>query len=223
MKMVTNFYSNRGTFGAHYIADGAARMVGTGLHFEFSLSLVKLVIFAALFLTMVGWFFCTVRWRDFRISLVRLPKPEKMFLLIGAALIGVCFFTSSSNGYRAIHLLFTLPGLLAMAHMADDTGVRKVAVQTYVLVVALTWEGFFLWDGLFREFIASWIGNPASAFVVRLSRLLYQFAWWQVATVFIAILIGCCSNWLGAPEWRRLLRRCEASIRTGFAAPRTSR
>jgi len=34
-----------------------------------------------------------------------------------------------------------------------------------------------------------------------------QIAWWQVATLFIAVLIGCCSNWFEAvPEWRRLRR-----------------
>jgi hypothetical protein len=133
-----------------------------------------------------------------------------MFLLIGAALIGGCFFTVSSNGYRGIHLLFMLPGLLAMAREADDMCARRVAVQAYVLVVALTWAGFFMWEGLFRQILASWIGNAASTALVRFLRLLSQIAWWQVATVSILILIGCCSNWLGTvPQWVRLLRRCE--------------
>jgi hypothetical protein len=210
-KMVANIYSFRGTIGAHYLADGIAEMVGATLRPGFSFHLVKFAIYLALFLAMAGWFFCMVRWRDFRISLARLPEPDKMFLLIGAALIGICFFTISNNGYRAIPLLFTLPGLITMAHITDDTRVRKAAMLAYMLVVALTWEGFFTSDGLFRQILASWIGNAASASVVRFLRFLYQIAWWQVATFFIAIMIGCYSNWLSASEWSRLLRRNKAA------------
>jgi hypothetical protein len=151
----------------------------------FSLRLVRLVIFAALFFAMAGWFFCMVRWRDFRTVLARLPEPEKMFLLIGAALIGGCFFAGSIYGYRGIHLLFTLPGLLAMVHMGNDMCVRKVAVPAYVLVVMLMWAEFFI--SVLRHILPVW-------FVW----LLIQIAWWQVATLFIAIVIGCCSNWLEA-------------------------
>ena len=85
--------------------------------------------------------------------------------------------------------------------------VRRAAVQGCVLVVALTWAGFFTWHGLFRQILASWIGQVASSYVVRFLWLLSQIAWWQVITLFIAILIGCCSDWFEAvPEWRRLRR-----------------
>ena len=100
-------------FGAHFLPDVIAqkwtRQCIPGLRL---LGLVKLAMFAALFLAMAGWFFCMVRWRDFRIALARLPEPEKIFLLIGAALIGGCFFAGTNIGYRGIHLLFTLPGFL---------------------------------------------------------------------------------------------------------------
>jgi hypothetical protein len=215
VKMALNLHMyNSGTIGAHYLPDRIAGMVGTALPPGFSLRPVELAIFAALFLAMAGLFFRMVSWRNFRVALARLPEPEKMFLVIGAALIAGCFFILSSNGYRAIHLLFTLPGLLAMAHMAVDMRVRKVAVQAYVLVIALTWADFFNWEGLFRQTLASWIGDDASTAVVRFLRLLSQIAWWQVATLFIAILIGCCSNWLEVvPEWRRSLRGRAAAQR----------
>jgi hypothetical protein len=185
-------------FGAHYLPDVIVGMLGT-LHPGFSLRLVRLAIFAALPLAMAGWFFRMVRWCDFRIALARLPEPEKMFLLIGAALIGGCFFAGTNNGYRGIHLLFTLPGLLAMARMEGDMHVRRVAAQGCVLVVALTWAGFFMQEGPFRQILlALWIGKFASAAVVGSLWLLSQIAWWLVATLFIAILIGCCSTWLEA-------------------------
>src|SRR5262249_26021960 len=85
-------------FGAHYLPDVIVGMLGM-LHPGFSLRLVRLAIFAALFLAMAGWFFRMVRWRNLRSPLTRLPASEKMFLVIGAALIGGCFseFISSSR------------------------------------------------------------------------------------------------------------------------------
>jgi hypothetical protein len=183
--------------------------------------LVKLATFAAFWLAMAGWFFGTVRWRHFAIALARLPEPEKIFLLIGAALIGGCFFTGTSIGYRGIHLLFTLPGLVAMARMEGEMRVRRMAVQGCLIVVALTWAGFFTWQGLFPQILESWIGPLGAKFVHHFLWLLSEIAWWQVATLFIAILIGCCSNWLNAaPEWRRLLRRGEVAQALGAVALR---
>jgi hypothetical protein len=192
--------------GAHFLPDFIARMV-EALQPRFSLRLVRLATFAALFLAMTGWFFSAVRWHNFRIALARLPEPEKIFLLIGAALISGCFFAGSSIGYRGIHLLFTLPGLVSMARIKNDMAVRRVAVQGYALVVALTWAGFFTLSGPFPEILAPWIGQLPSVHVARSLWLLFEVAWWQLATIFIAILVGCCSNWLEAvPEWRHLLR-----------------
>jgi hypothetical protein len=187
-------------FGAHLLPDFIAQKVDAAMHpGPTVLSLVRLAIFSALVLVMAGWFFCMVRWRDLRVALARLPEPEKIFLLIGAALIGGCFLFASNVGYRGIHLLFTLPGLLAIARMKRDMRVRQAAVQGCVLVVALTWVGF--------PIVESWIGQVASAYVVRFLWVLSEIAWWQVITLFIAILIGCCANWFEAvPEWRCLRR-----------------
>ena len=206
-------------FGAHYLPDVIVGMdtlplpdVIVGmlgmLHPGFSPRLVRLAIFAALFLAMAGWFFRMVRWRNLRSALTRLPVSEKMFLLIGAALIGGCFFAGANNGYRGIHLLFTLPGLLAMARMEDD--VRRMAVQGCVLVVALTWAGFFMQQGPFRQILlALGIGKFASAAVVGFLWLLSQIVWWQVVTLFIAILIACCSTWLEAVMPARIMGRVQ--------------
>ncbi len=188
-----------GDFGAKLLPDFIAAKVVSEMH-PWRATIVRLAIFLALFLAMAGWFFTMVRWRDFCASLIKLPEPEKMFLLIGTALVSGCFFAGSSIGYRGIHLLFTLPGLLAMTRMARNVRVRQVTVQGCVLVVALTWAGFFTWGGLFPRILASWIGSAPGLRLVQFLWFLSQIAWWQFAALSIAILIGCCSNWLEKTE-----------------------
>ena len=173
LKIELNAEGGGDSFGAYLLPDAVARKVDVAIHPGLAvLSLVKLATFGALFfLSMAGWFLCMVRWRDLQIALTRLPDAERTFLLIGAALISGCFFAGSNFGYRGIHLLFTLPGLLAMARMQGDMRVRRVAVQGCMLVLTLTWVGFFTWNGLFRQILASWIGQfssgNAAVFVAR--------------------------------------------------------
>jgi hypothetical protein len=200
VKMVANFESNPAfsySFGAHYLPDLIAENVDATMHpGPAVLGLVKLATFAVLFLAMAGWVVHMVRWGDFRAAVTRLPKPEKMFLLIGAALIGGCYFAGSSTGYRGIHLLLTVPGLVAMARLEGVTGVRQLAVQECALVVALTWAGFFTWHGLFRQILGVLIGNVPATKLVHFLWLLSEIAWWQVATLFILILISSGSDWV---------------------------
>jgi len=185
-------------FGAHVLPDAITRHVDAALHPELAvLGLVRLATFAILFLAMAAWLLCMVRWRDLLIGLSRLPDSEKTFLLIGAALIVGCFFAGSNSGYRGIHLLFTLPGLSALARMEGDARVRRVAIQGCVLVVALTWVGFLTWRGHFRQILVSWVGQVLAVDVVRFFWLLSEIAWWQVTALFIAILIACLSPFLG--------------------------
>jgi hypothetical protein len=202
-------------FGAHYLPDVIAMKVDTAVHPRPEvLGLLKVATFGALLVVMVGWFFSMVRWRDFCIALRGLPKSEKTFLLIGAALVSGCFFAGSNIEYRGIHLLFALPGLLAMARLASDMRVRRVAILGCVLVVALTWARAFTWRGFFPQILALWIGNVPGARVVHFLWFLREVAWWQVAALFIAILIGCWSNWLKeAVVWRQLLLRHEGAQR----------
>ena len=222
VKMVRNLpesWTFSDSFGARLIPDLIAERVDWAVHPGLVVvGLVKLATFATLFLAMAGWFFRIVRWSEFRIALARLPEPEKIFLVIGAVLIGGCFFAGSSIGYRGIHLLFTLPGLLAMARIKDDMRVRRAAELGCVLVVALTWVGFFTWqagsaEALFPQMLTSWIGNVSGVRLMHFLWFLSEIAWWQIVTLFVAIVIGCCSNWFEAlPEWGRLLRRSESNV-----------
>ena len=56
-------------FGAYFLPDLIAQKVDRAVHPALAeLPLVKFATFAALFLALTGWFFGTVRWRDFRIA-----------------------------------------------------------------------------------------------------------------------------------------------------------
>jgi hypothetical protein len=59
--------------------------------------------------------------------------------------------------------------------------------------------------------------------MVRFLRLLSAIAWWQLAVLFTAIVIGCCSNWFESmPEWRRL-RRGEVAQAQGASGRASAR
>ena len=67
---------------------------------------------------------------------------------------------------------------VAMARMKERISMRQVAVQECVLVVALTWVGFFTWNGPFQKILMSWIGQAPAATLVHYLSLLSEVAWW---------------------------------------------
>jgi hypothetical protein len=216
-------------FGAYLLPDFIAQRVHAAINPGLTaFVLAKVATFAALFLAMAGWLFFMVRWHDFRTALAGLPGSDKMFLLIGSALIGGCFFAGSNVGYRGIYLIFTLPGLLAIARMeGQPMYLRQMALQECALVVTLTWVGFLTWHGPFQDMVAAWIGDVPATRLVHFLWLLSQIMWWQVATFFVAILISCCFDWfVAATRWRRLhrreLARAQAWLRRPCRAPKTT-
>ena len=138
-----------------------------------------------------------LRWHWLRVGLAQLQELERTFLIIGAALVSGSFFAGGNYGYRGIYLLFALPGVLAMSRTTDSKHLRLVAIVAYGLIIALMWAGLVTWSeslsyqwGLVR--LISWLGA--------------QIIWWLVATLFLAIVVGCCLNWLEVAVERPLLR-----------------
>ncbi len=81
----------------------------------------------------------TAMQRDFS----RISDYERIFLVVGSALIGGCFFAGQSVGYRGIFLLFVLPGLLAVARVAADSASRALYRAAAIVIVLLMWEECF--------------------------------------------------------------------------------
>jgi len=123
----------------------------------------------------------------FRAAITALPDRELIFLMIGAALIAGCFFAGENVGYRGIHLLFALPGLLALVRAPLDGGTRTLFCWTIGALV------FNLWYPTVQHLIeyadraaptAKWTALPGRA-----DWIIHEAAWWWLVTVFLAVLI----------------------------------
>jgi hypothetical protein len=128
------------------------------------------------------------------------PERDAMFLIIGAAVIAGCFFTGLSNGYRGVHLIFVVVGLIAMCRISDDSATRATLNQTLIIVILLMWEAFIS-KALHKIQYQALPGVPLLLWFVR------EVLWWRLAAVLLAILaiFGVKSELFAAVrQWRRI-------------------
>jgi hypothetical protein len=112
---------------------------------------------------------------SFGAALDRLTEPERLSLLAGCLLIVGCFFTAQNIGYRATHLVLTLPAITALWHMRAG----RVWNVTLIAVMALLWgQAWRQW--LFVRERPGTIGF----WVVR------ESLWWITVPVLIAIVFA---------------------------------
>jgi hypothetical protein len=122
-----------------------------------------------------------------RADFARIPDYDRMFLVVGSALIAGCFFAGQSVGYRGIFLLFVLPGLLAMAGVAAECAARDRYRAAAIVVVLLMWEECFR-TGLERVF-ARLDFSPLFATLGKLTLwFARELAWWWIVSIMVAIL-----------------------------------
>ena len=76
-------------------------------------------------------------------AFTKLPERDAILLVFGSALIAGCFFAGKSQGYRGVHLIFVLTGLVAMRRVADDPATRTTLTRTEMIVVFLMLGGAF--------------------------------------------------------------------------------
>jgi hypothetical protein len=106
-------------------------------------------------------------------ALDRLTELERTTLLAGALLILACFFTAQNIGYRAAHVVLTVPALTALWHL------RAGRAWTVTMCAALA----LLWAQGWRNWIPI-VGRPAmlAGWFVR------EALWWWTITVLIAVV-----------------------------------
>jgi hypothetical protein len=103
---------------------------------------IEWVITAGLYVSLVGAALAICRrlsrFAALRAAVAELPSPERMFLVIGSAVITGCFFAGQSIGYRGIFLLLVMPGLLTLSHSAARE-LRVLCLGTAIVIVLLMW------------------------------------------------------------------------------------
>ncbi|MFM5929924.1 MAG: hypothetical protein ACKOPQ_03345 [Novosphingobium sp.] len=118
----------------------------------------------------------------FTAQLARLSPLERAFLLIGALMTCLCYFSAQNIGYRAINLILVLPALTALATL---TGSRRWKALVLV-VLALLWTG--AWR-LFWEDVV--MAGTAMTYPPRyLALALRDLLWWIVIPVLIAAVVA---------------------------------
>jgi hypothetical protein len=120
-----------------------------------------------------------------RPGLHALTEAETTFLLVGCVLLVACFFAAQNSAYRAIYLLFVLPGLTQLA------AVRKpgVYVVTVAFVLGIMWNSAIL-PVVYA--VLHWLGVsalPLGAAHIGIW-LVRQLIWWCVVTVLSALMLS---------------------------------
>jgi hypothetical protein len=148
-------------------------------------------------------FLCSGRYGD---GLGRLDAPLKNLLAGGAVVISGCFLTAQNIDYRAIFLIWTIPGLAWLAGVPGRGGWRYWRLLWAVL--------FVLWEAFFREatgfFSGLWLSGEGFSAVNFGFWLLRELVWWWLAVQLAAILFAILK-----PEAARVLREMTLTTRVG--------
>jgi len=123
---------------------------------------------------------------ELRSALASLTELERIFLVIGSAVIAGCFFAGQSVGYRGVFLLMVLPGLLAVSR-APNHNIRNLSLGTTLVIVLLMWgECFRL--ALYRTVEHSGVPDVLAGNLKVQFWLLRELGWWWTASVMLTVL-----------------------------------
>jgi hypothetical protein len=153
--------------------------------------LVQRIVTGGLYATLLGFGLAICRRLsgidELRRALASLTRPERVFLVIGSAVIAGCFFAGQSIGYRGVYFLLVMPGLLAISRTSGaDT--RKLILGTSVIIVALMWgECFRL--ALYRAAEHPGFPEALAGQVKLLLWLCRELGWWWTVSVMLTVLV----------------------------------
>jgi hypothetical protein len=130
--------------------------------------------------------FAVTRLRVLRPAMGALTAAEATCLMAGAVLILGCFITGQSGEYRAVHLLFVLPALAALAGAPGPA--RRLASCATVVILLQLW-GDLASAPLVRlaEGAAGGPPAPSAALLIWFAR---ELAWWWMVAVLLALLLA---------------------------------
>lgn len=122
-------------------------------------------------------------------AMANLGAGSRNWLVIGCLLMGGCYLAGQSVGYRGVHLLFVLTGLLALTGVTADHTLRRIFSLTTLTIVLLMWmEGVRLWTGLTLDWLMVPAPlNPLLQFGVFLLR---EGLWLYLEIIMLAVLFS---------------------------------
>jgi hypothetical protein len=168
------------SFGAAQLPGGLGLIAGwPGLKLVLLPALLALCLLSAIRLA---------RRPGFSAALDSLPQRETLCLLVGADLVCGCFFGTNNAGYRALYLLFVLPGLLALPGLFRSTAWAALGAMWIRIPLGITGpEHSVGWTQSGVAYLLFWLGREA--------------LWWWVVTVLLAVLVHMV---LQSPCWHSL-------------------
>jgi hypothetical protein len=142
-------------------------------------------------------------WR----ALASLTRSERVFLVIGSAVIAGCFFAGQSIGYRGVYFLLVMPGLVAISR-ASSANIRRLSLGTGVVIVALMWgECFRL--ALYRALEHPGVPEALAGQLKLLFWLCRELGWWWTVSVMLTVLADFLR---GTPVVRWVSSRLDHSV-----------
>ena len=128
-------------------------------------------------------------------ALARLTDKEAAFLQVGALVVLGCFFTAQNIGYRAIHLILCMPGLLALASVAPDWRFRRAPAAAILLLWAMSWRQAT------ETFGHALAGESGQLFARLVGWTVREGLWWFLVTLLLSIVIAQLSNSPIVRQW----------------------
>jgi hypothetical protein len=118
-----------------------------------------------------------------------LAEAERVPLVVGALVLVGCFFAGQNIYYRAVFILMTLPGLLALMRPngEQDAAARSLFQRLALTVVIVTW------GEALRHLLVSQLASPSpTAAIWRAADLAFwllrELAWWYFVAILAAVL-----------------------------------
>jgi hypothetical protein len=153
--------------------------------------LVQRIVAGGLYVILVGSSITICRrllsFGDLRGALASLTPLERIFLVIGSAVIAGCFFAGQSIGYRGVFFLLAMPGLLAISR-TSNRDIRNLGLGTCVVIVLLMWgECFRL--ALYRALEHPDVPEMLAGYLKVLVWLFRELGWWWTISVMLTVLV----------------------------------
>jgi hypothetical protein len=123
---------------------------------------------------------------ELRVALASLTRPERLFLVIGSAVIAGCFFAGQSVGYRGVYFLLVMPGLLGISR-SSSRGIRNLSLGTSVVIVLVMWGECFRLE-LHRALEHFGLPEMLAGNLKVQFWLLRELGWWWTISVMLTVL-----------------------------------